>query len=268
MLCGLVVFAAHRKACAGNVVPMTAATLADHAGQVIIGTVLEVRSYWADDPGRIESEVLWGQVEYLKGALAGADDRFTLVVPGGAVDGMHMAVACTPRFQVGERWLLFLLPTYKVFPVVGFEQGAFRIETDAEGVARVFSEHSQAIAGVSADGFFRVANSRPARNTNLPVARDRADVTLPLPIQQDEPALSLAEFRELLAPVLAQSRDHGLSEPAGKRARVTFTPVPLKHAAAPGVASEAHGRRAALRVPAEARPREATGAARARRSRP
>lgn len=221
------------SAVASTVVPMNASTLAGHAGQVIVGEVASVRSYWADAPRRIETRVFFEKVTYLKGRLADSTERFSLVVPGGTVGEMRMRVCGAPEFRPGERHVLFLLPSYKTFPTVGLWQGAFRLIPDADGVGRVYQQ-GVAVTGFDAEGFVRFASgARPSAHEHL-IAGDRARLAAPLP----SPATASAEamrYEDLAAylkPILEASRDHKLTEPAGKRVRVELRPVPLRVAPA------------------------------------
>jgi hypothetical protein len=207
---------------------MSVPTLADHAGQVIAGDVASARSYWAKDPRRIETEIVFEQVEYLKGRLAQSGPTFRLIVPGGTVGRTSERLAGAPTFAVGERWLLFLLPQYKTYPVVGIWQGAFRIERDAEGTERIYDASGRTIAGLSAEGFVQVV--RPgdgsagrhlvgAHNARLSPAAARGG--------QAEP-LTYEDFVRLIRPTLRGSKDYELAEPAGRRVLVQYHSVPLR----------------------------------------
>lgn len=220
---------------ASTVVPMTVETLADHAGQVIVGTVASVRSYWADNPRRIESEVTFEQVEYLKGILPDAADEFTLIVPGGTVGEVRMALCCAPQFNVNEKWVLFLLPSYKTFPVVGLYQGSFLVQADADGIERISHRRHGAlepVTAVGADGYLQhsvrhgsSAHAHLQAAHNIRLKDDPAGA-------QNAAALTYAEFVDLLRPVLAASRDHELTQPAGQRVLIDYSrTVPLKPSA-------------------------------------
>ena len=213
---------------ASSVVPMSVPTLADHAGQVIVGDVASTRSYWAQDPRRIETEIAFEDVEYLKGRLAHSGSTFRLIVPGGTVGRTSERLAGAPTFAAGERWLLFLLPQYKTHPVVGIWQGAFRIESDAEGIERVYDAGGRPIAGLSAAGFARVV--RPGggsagehlvgtHNAWLRPAAARGG--------QAEP-MAYEDFVRLIEPMLLGSKDYELAEPAGRRVLVQYHSVPLR----------------------------------------
>ena len=216
-------------ATAAVAVPMTLNTLADHAGQVIVGRVTAVRSYWASDPRRIESAVTLEGAEYLKGRLADSTDRFTLIVPGGEVDKTRMTIPDAPELRVGEKWLLFLLPTYHTHPVVGIYQGAFLIKPDADGVERVMSRaegREAGVAGVGSDGFIQYAPSAAVDpHESLQGAEHMGLVT---PRAQAAAPVAYTDFVTQLTPVLAASRDHQLTAPAGRPAIVKYRAVPLR----------------------------------------
>jgi hypothetical protein len=247
-------------------VALPLAAMADLAGQVVAGEVVAVRSYWASDPRRIETEVTLAGVEYLKGELAGeADDTFRLVVPGGAVGDWQMRLCCAPEFAVGERWVLFVLPEYRTHPVVGMRQGAFRLQRGLDGVERVLSAEGRPMAALGADGFLRTAEVEPAmRPSGAPLrhaegarvtaasgrvsARRAASPGAVAGGDSPEAAMSWQEFKAAIAPVLAASKDHYLTAPAGRRIAVELRAVPLRASPA-DAANAADLRDAASAVP-------------------
>jgi hypothetical protein len=254
------------RAEAATVVPMTVQTLSENAGQVIGGEVVSVRSYWAENPRRIESEVTFQNVEYLKGKLADSTTTFKLLVPGGKVGDWQMRISCAPTFAPGEKWVLFLLPTYRTFPVVGLHEGAFRIESDAEGVARVYDASGGAVIGLGEDNFLHVAE-QPAEELsaqagkdaghNAPAAQhpkaqdnligtDGVRVQFVGPPAPETKAVSYDDFVALIRPVLERSKAHNLTTPAGRPILTGYKPVPLKLApsatkASPGAAGVRSG---------------------------
>lgn len=242
------------------VVPMDLPTLADHAGQVLVGEVVSAESYWAEHPRRIETRLSLARVDYLKGRLPDATDAFTLVVPGGTVGETTMRLADAPAFAVGERWVLFLLPEYRTFPTVGIAQGAFRVATDRDGTARVFDAAHNPVTGVDAEGAVQIAQARAATPADRLVSATSVRVA-PAAADPAATALTYDEFVTLIRPVLDRSRDHHLTQPAGRRVLVRYEPRPL--VPAPGAAAAATP---ALRRPAaqpERRPQ-----ARDRRAKP
>lgn len=215
------------KAQATTVAPMDLATIADHSGQVISGRIASVRSFWADDPRRIESEITLDDVAYLKGSPSIPTTTFAFTAPGGTVGRMRMAVAGAPEFRVGQRWLLCLLPSYKTHPIVGIYHGAFQIRTGDDGVARVFTAAAAAVVGIDARGFVR------ATSVNRPPVPDRlvgavsARVINERGVSTTPEVMTYDRFVERFRPVLEASRDHALTKPAGRRVGVRYTPVPL-----------------------------------------
>ncbi len=251
------VLAALLGAAAGHattVVPMSLATLADHAGQVLLGEVVAVRSYWADNPRRIETEVRLTGVEYLKGALPDSRPEFTLIVPGGTVGTVTARIGCAPEFALGDRWLLFLLPEYRVFPTVGVGQGAFRIRSDPDGTPRVFTADGDAVVTIDDNDFPHTARICGGTSAETRLVARRGLRVRVRTSANPPPALTLDDFRARLAPVLAASRDHGLTQPAGRPVHVQWQARPLRaapEATAPHAALRGLGAAVEMPGPAE-----------------
>ncbi len=213
---------------AAHVVPMSLETLADHAGQVIDGEVVSVRSYWAEDPRRIESEIVFRQVEYLKGGFANADDAFVLRVPGGTVGEMQMRLCCAPQFATGERWILFLLPSSPMYPVVGLHQGALRV-VEEDDILRVQTADARPVVGVDDAGMVQAVGAPRAHAS--PASHDAHNVRIaPRPEAPVRAAMRYVDLRATLQPILDASRDHGLRSPAGAYTPIRYTPTALKSA--------------------------------------
>jgi len=113
------------SAAATTVIAKNLQALCDEADRVFVGTVVAVRSQWADRRG--------GAIETLvtvtnENALLGDDaPEVRLRFAGGQVDGIGEKVAGLPEFEVGGRVLLFVRRGYWVSPIVGFHQGYFRV---------------------------------------------------------------------------------------------------------------------------------------------
>lgn len=293
---GLLVACGASAAMASSVAPMTIGEMADHAAQVIVGEVSAVRSYWHDGRRRIESEVMLANVEYWKGGEAVAGEAFRLIVPGGEVDARRYRLCCAPEFSVGQRRILFLLQEYRTFPTVGLWQGAFLLHRDHAGIERVYQDGGGAVVGIGEDGNLRVevdgsmganaphAHARAVRNAGAGGrALDRLRGTTGPAVREvtrpDAPAeaMTLAQFRERLMPVLAASRQHRLHGPAGQPVDVALQPTNLKlspreQAQAGGVAG-ARGAgqaspRGAVQVTSQAEGRTREGRSRAASSGP
>ncbi|MBK8269140.1 MAG: hypothetical protein IPK83_12865 [Planctomycetes bacterium] len=222
---------------ASSVVAMSISTMADHAGQVIMGEVTSTRSYWAQNPKRIETEVTFAGVQYLKGRHSSATDTFTLVVPGGSIGRTSMRICCAPEFKVGERRILFLLPQYRTFPTVGLDQGAFQIIRDAEGIDRVYQSATTPVVGFDRDTF-AVHGGRSARDVHQHLIDANGAIVRTVETEFTElPAIALGDFLKVVQPILDSSTDHQMKEPAGRRILVELIATTLK--AAPGASTAA-----------------------------
>ena len=211
---------------ASTVVEMTVHTMADRAGQIVAGRIAKVRSYWADHPRRIESEVTLEQVTYHKGGNSEASTAFTLVVPGGTVGETEMRICCAPVFRPGEKWVLFVPPSYKTFPVVGLFRGAFRVTLDRTGIERIYSSAAQPVLGMDPDGFVRVAGGNIDPHDRL-IAAVNADVRpRPSPLLKTR-AIAYGEFLAQIQPILDASRDYHLTGSAGRRVPVVYRSTTL-----------------------------------------
>jgi len=216
---------------ATTVVPMNLPTAADHAGQVIVGRVASARSYWVGDPRRIETEFTWQEVEYLKGGgTAEASETFSLVVPGGTIGTMTMRIAGAPEFAVGERWILFLLPEYRTFPVVGLTHGAFRVVNDLGGRPRVFNSDRQPITRIDAEGVLNIESHWTAGAGDCLRGQANAHVAETGSTAAFDRAIELDAFLDQLRPILAGSRAHTLDHPAGRPVPAVYRPTALRRA--------------------------------------
>lgn len=214
---------------ASTVVDFNATQLSHYAAQVIVADVTASESYVALNPKRIETKLTLSNIEYWKGAYEGAPTTFELIVPGGKVGESEMRICCAPEFEKDQRWVFFLLPTYKTFPTVGLGQGAFRIINDEDGVGRVYQEGAAGIAGINADGAFEyVSNEQRHAHAHSPTGQLR--IKKPETTESNT-AITLDDFKESIQPILDNSRAYELNEPAGKRILVTYRPTVFRTAA-------------------------------------
>ena len=115
--------------------------LAQQAEVIADVTVTGIQSYWASPAGgkAIHTRVTFSlNSAPLKGQVA---SPFTLDFLGGTVGNHRMEVSGMPKFQVADRLILFSYGPDKTFvsPVIGFDQGAFRVIRDQQNnVDRVY----------------------------------------------------------------------------------------------------------------------------------
>lgn len=100
---------------------------------MVEGTVSSVSSRSIDDPSvqfpEIVTDVVLTNITAIKG---NHPTTFTLTYPGGTVGGITMIVPGMPRFEVGERKILFLREGDVLF---GVWEGTFTVVIDPTGIA-------------------------------------------------------------------------------------------------------------------------------------
>ena len=145
---------------ATTVIDLQVEDLAVVAPVVVVGEVNQVASNWNADGTRVYTEVTVTSSEVLKGKIAAS---FTIKTIGGVVDGQKAALAGAPRFQEGERVLLFLEPREDGtgYLTLGLYQGKFQVfkdpRTGQDLVLRDGPEHGvQVVTQVGIAGIERV----------------------------------------------------------------------------------------------------------------
>lgn len=114
------------------VVPPDFATMVQRAEVIFRGQVTAVQSDWIGEgtQRRIETHVTFNVIKVLKGTAA---TPYVLRMLGGTVAGQTMEVTGVPKFQVGDRTLLFVEHNgTQFFPVVGIMHGYFKVQDDAK----------------------------------------------------------------------------------------------------------------------------------------
>jgi len=110
-------------------VPRTFAELVGLADWVLIGTVTQVTSIEEAPGERIYTYVTLAELEVIKGEWHATE--YVLRVSGGVVDQRGEVYPGLPQFEEGRRYVLFIQGNFSaLFPVVGLQQGVFRVEWD------------------------------------------------------------------------------------------------------------------------------------------
>lgn len=208
---------------ASTVLPMSLSELADAAAQVVEGTVISIESEWVSDGRSIATTLLLDHVVYHKGHPFASEAVFELVIPGGQVDGTRVVVSDAPQFATGQRWILFLHRTYRMHPVVGLYHGAFQVRR-LDGVDVVHNASGMAVVGIDRAGIVQStrstaggkAPSGPGTGIELGAASTSIVDVVPIAEAVDAGPMSYSAFLDALAPVLAGSRDHAVTGPAGR----------------------------------------------------
>jgi hypothetical protein len=224
----------------------TVGELADGAARVVDGRIVRARSYWTDEPRRIETEITLAGVRDLKDAGADADDDLTIIVPGGTVGDTTMRLCCAPALAVGQRWVMFLQPEYRTYPTVAMGQGLFRVVADGAGAVRVLSSGGAPIAGLSARGVPHAAavESRDAAADRSSPVRPagggvRAVSVRRLASPGLEGAMTLEAFEAAIAPALRDSQRHAVGGLVARPIRPRLEATALVPAPGPEHADEA-----------------------------
>ena len=102
--------------------------IARAASAIVRGTVVDVRSDWADSRRRVETIVTLRVSESLKGEMRGL---VSVKVPGGVLGRYRSVTIGAPSFRQGEEVVLFLGAAPPALPyVIGLGQGVFRVQRD------------------------------------------------------------------------------------------------------------------------------------------
>lgn len=116
---------------------MTLDELSDRATLVVYATVTESFCHHArGDRGAIVTTTTLDVHHVVKGDAAQIPARgFRLTQVGGELDGLVARIPGQPRFGAGQRVVLFLQRVGDGWGVLGFGQGRFDVETEADGTA-------------------------------------------------------------------------------------------------------------------------------------
>ncbi|MDP7071222.1 MAG: hypothetical protein QF561_07750 [Phycisphaerales bacterium] len=197
---------------ATSVVRMPLSQVADFSGQIVIGEVGSVESYWADEPRRIESRITLRNTEFLKGGQPG-QRTLSFTVPGGSVGTWQARVAGAPEFRVGERWALCLLPAWKSFPTAGVHQGAFRLTSEGT----VLDGRGQRVQQFDEHGFIVIHGSGSPLSSDafLSRLREAATASRPVAVPRGAPVRLFPEYRPTSLKLAAQADAPPSAPPPG-----------------------------------------------------
>src|SRR5437016_6614662 len=137
------------SALATTVIPPSFDELVSRAEVIFEGTVTDVRSQWVGEGGQrhINSYVTFKVEDAIKGK-PGA--QITLQMLGGTVGSETMEVTDAPKFNVGDRDILFVENNGTQFvPLVGIMHGRFRVKKDEAGRDAVFTNEGSPFSDVT-----------------------------------------------------------------------------------------------------------------------
>jgi hypothetical protein len=129
VLLALAVVAA--PAVASTFIALDQRELVAQSDSVVQGRVLKVNSFWSPSGRIVLTEVIVQVEEKILGAAPGV---VVLRTAGGTVGGYTVEAHGFPKFEVGERAVLFLHNSSNVAEVTGYRQGQYRIVREKSGV--------------------------------------------------------------------------------------------------------------------------------------
>ena len=208
---------------ATSVVRMPLQHIADLSGQIVVGEIAGVESYWASNPRRIESRVTLRVESFLKGGDA-AQRTLSFTVPGGAVGTWQARVAGAPEFHPGERWALCLLPTWKSFPTAGIHQGAFHLTKEGG----VLDGRGQQVRALDDGGYIVIHGDGPTWTADAFVAalREIAERSRPVSLPRSGPVRVIPDYRPTSLKTAPSSPSGHTAPPDG----VSIAPPPQREA--------------------------------------
>ena len=157
-LCFLIAISAAGQSAASSVVQMDLEDLATRADRIIVGACEGSITEEAD--GLLHTRTTFTVRRALKGP---AQDRISVLFPGGESDGVRQWISGMPAFEPGEEVVLFLSAPDRggrVWPI-GLAQGKFEIWRDDDGTPRVTPSDGD-MGYVPAPGY---ASAKPASLT-------------------------------------------------------------------------------------------------------
>ena len=131
--------------------PVTFDELVTRAEVIFVGEVADVRPFALPTASGtvIKTRVIFRVQDPVFGTTSALE---VLEFLGGEVGDVGMAVEGMPRFNVGERRVVFARRDRSINPIVGFTQGLLQVRRDVNGVDRVLTLDGMPVAGAQSFG--------------------------------------------------------------------------------------------------------------------
>jgi len=170
---------------ATTVVPPTFQQLVQQAELIFQGTVTDSRSVWEGEGGQrhIETYVTFNVDDSVKGKPG---SPYTIRLLGGTVGDETLEVTDAPKFQIGDREILFVEHNNDQFvPLVGISYGRFHLQNDEQtGRDMVVNNQGQAVRDLSQLG----ENQEAAAASDMAEAISADDLKAAIHTQLGDPA--------------------------------------------------------------------------------
>lgn len=142
LVAGLALSAANSRAT--TVIPPTFDQLVNEAELIFQGEVTDIKSQWVGEGAehRIVTYVAFRIDDAIKGSPG---NSYTIQMLGGTVGDQTMEVTDTPKFNVGDRDILFVEHNGSQFvPLVGIMHGRFRLQPNKLSGGEMVSKNNGA----------------------------------------------------------------------------------------------------------------------------
>ena len=144
-----VLFLSFNVAKATTVIPPTFDQLVTQAEIIFQGNVTDVKCQWVGEGAerQIVSYVTFKVEDALKG---NPGQSYTIRMFGGTVDGESMGIADAPKFNIGDKDILFVENNgSQVVPLVGIMHGRFHVKRDQAGQEVVTNNEDEPVKNVA-----------------------------------------------------------------------------------------------------------------------
>lgn len=161
-------------------IPLSTTQLRQDADVVVIGQVMELKSYWDNEETVIFTRARLKLDKMISGSLPVPE--VIVEYPGGTVGEMTMGCSDQPSFQVGERVLVFLkaqpsfneerFSSQECYQVIGAAQGVYHIDNHHIARKGGFSIFEPDLHPAVEPGVSLVAHQNPGQNiidTDIPI---------------------------------------------------------------------------------------------------
>jgi hypothetical protein len=165
-----------QSAKATTVIPPSFDQLVTQAEIIFQGNVTDVSSQWVGEGGQrhIVSYITFKVEEALKGD---AGQSYTIRMFGGTVGDQSMGISDAPKFNVGDRDILFVENNgSQVVPLVGIMHGRFHLQKDQSGQDVVLNHQGEPVKNVARLGTDSEATPENPAEANLTAAAFKAAV--------------------------------------------------------------------------------------------
>jgi hypothetical protein len=168
--------AAFSSARATTVIPPTFDELVERAEVIFQGEVTDVKSQWMGE-GAQRHIVSYVTFKVEDGVKGNPGQSYTIRMFGGTVDGYTMAVSDGPKFQVGEKDILFVENNGSQFiPLVGIMHGRFHVRKDQSGREIVTGSEDEPVKNLARLGKESTAPANESAEVELTPADFKAAV--------------------------------------------------------------------------------------------